>query len=191
MKKRSLMRFNEHSDLAGQHAFLSASKYHWINYDDERLEEVWNSAQAARRGTELHAFAHEAIRLGIKLPRSPKTLNAYVNDAIGYRMLTEQILFYSPNCYGTADSIIFNRDVLRIHDLKTGLIAGSMNQLKVYAALFCLEYGFKPGNIEIILRIYQNDEVLEDLNDVDTIAHIMSKIIVFDQRIMDFQQIKG
>lgn len=185
------MRFNEHSDLAGQHAFLSASKYHWINYDDERLEEVWHSAQAARRGTELHAFAHEAIRLGIRLPRSSKTLNAYVNDAIGHRMLTEQILFYSTNCYGTADSIIFNRDVLRIHDLKTGLIAGSMNQLKIYAALFCLEYGFKPGNIEIILRIYQNDEVLEDLNDVDTIAHIMSKIIVFDQRIMDFQQIKG
>ena len=133
------MRFNEHSDLAGQHAFLSASNYHWINYDDERLEERWRNAQAARRGTELHAFAHEAIRLGIKLPRSSKTLNAYVNDAIGYRMVTEQILYFSDNCYGTADSMMFARDVLRIHDLKTGLIAGSMHQLEIYAALFCLE----------------------------------------------------
>lgn len=185
------MRFNEHLDLAGQHAFLSASKYHWINYDDDRLEEVWRNAQAARRGTELHAFAHEAVRLGIRLARSSKTLNAYVNDAIGYRMLTEQILFYSPNCYGTADSIVFNKDTLRIHDLKTGLIAGNMHQLEVYAALFCLEYGFKPGLIKIILRIYQNDEVLESEPDVDAIAHIMSKIIVFDQRIMDFQQLKG
>jgi len=31
------MQFNEHSNLIGQHAFLSASKYHWIGYDDERL----------------------------------------------------------------------------------------------------------------------------------------------------------
>jgi hypothetical protein len=189
------VRFNEHSDLAGQHAFLSASKYHWVNYDDDRLEEVWTNAQAARRGTELHAFAHEAIRLGIRLPRSAKTLNAYVNDAIGFRMLTEQILFYSQNCYGTADAIAFRPefkvDTLRIHDLKTGLIAGSMTQLKIYAALFCLEYAFKPGLIKIILRIYQNDEVLEEEPDVDEIAHIMSKIIVFDQRIMDFQQTKG
>lgn len=185
------MRFNDHSDLAGQHAFLSASKYHWINYDDERLEATWRNAQAARRGTELHAFAHEAIRLGIKLPRTSKTLNAYVNDAIGFHMIPEQILYYSPNCYGTADTLMFARDTLRIHDLKTGLIAGSIHQLEVYAALFCLEYGFKPGLIEIILRIYQGDEVLEDRPDVDTIAHIMSKIIVFDQRIMDFQQLKG
>ena len=31
------MNFNKHSDLEGCHAFLSASKYHWINYDDEKL----------------------------------------------------------------------------------------------------------------------------------------------------------
>src|SRR5690242_16828654 len=194
------MRFNEHSDLAGQHAFLSASGYHWINYDDERLAERWISAQAARRGTELHAFAHEAIRLGIRLPRSSKTLNAYVNDAIGYQMVCEQPLYFSPNCFGTpdtmafgrnADTRVFGRETLRIHDLKTGVIAGSMHQLEIYAALFCLEYGFKPGNIEMILRIYQNDEVLESQADVDTIAHIMSKIIVFDQRIADIQHIKG
>jgi hypothetical protein len=167
----------------GQHAFLSASKYHWINYDTEKLTETWINSQAAKRGVELHAFAHEAIRLGIKLPRSTKTLNMYVNDAIGFRMATEQVLFYSPNCYGTADTISFARDVLRVHDLKTGVIDGSMHQLEIYAALFCLEYALKPGRIGMELRIYQHDEVVEFSPGVDVIAHLMSKIIVFDQHI--------
>jgi hypothetical protein len=175
--------FNTHSHLAGQHAFLGPSKYHWINYDPEKLDEVFLNSQAAARGVELHAFAHNAIRLGIKLPRSDKTLNAYVNDAIGFRMVPEQILYYSENCFGTADTIMFRRNVLRIHDLKTGVIAGSMHQVEIYAALFCLEYGYKPGEIEIELRIYQDDEVLVSNPEVDIIAHIMSKIVVFDRRI--------
>jgi hypothetical protein len=185
---RSCVNFNEHSDLVGQHAFLSASNYHWVNYDAEKLAVVWHNAQAARRGTELHAFAHEAIRLGIKLPRTRQTLNMYVNDAIGYRMSTEQVLYYSPNCYGHADSISFTRNLLRIHDLKTGTVQkGSMRQLDIYAALFCLEYGIKPGEIEMELRIYQDDDVIVSSADIDVIAHIMSKIIVFDQYITDFQ----
>jgi uncharacterized protein DUF2800 len=175
--------FNTHSHLAGQHAFLGPSKYHWINYDPEKLDEVFLNSQAAARGVQLHAFAHEAIRLGIKLPRSDKTLNSYVNDAIGFRMVPEQILYYSENCFGTADTIMFRRNVLRIHDLKTGVVSGSMHQVEIYAALFCLEYGFKPGEIEIELRIYQDDEVLVSNPEVDIIAHIMSKIVVFDRRI--------
>jgi hypothetical protein len=182
------MIFNSHSDLAGQHAFLSASKYHWINYDAGKLAEVYHNTQAAKRGSELHAFAHNAVRLGIKLPRSSKTLNMYVNDAIGYRMATEQVLFYSPNCYGTTDAISFSRDLLRIHDLKTGVIDGSIHQLEIYAALYCLEYGAKPGEIEIELRIYQNDEVDVVFPETDVIAHIMSKIIVFDQQIENLRQ---
>jgi hypothetical protein len=188
MRRAFSMHFNEHSDLAGQHAFLSASKYHWINYDPEKLAEVWVNAQAARRGIELHAFAHEAIRLGIKLPRAQKTLNMYVNDAIGYRMRTEQTLYYSPNCYGTADSISFIKRLLRIHDLKTGLVQpGSMHQLEIYASLFCLEYGVKPGEIDIELRIYQDDEIRISTPGVDVIAHIMSKIIVFDEYLEGFK----
>lgn len=177
------MLFNTHSPFAGQHAFLSASNYHWLNYDADKLAQVWVNSQAAKRGTELHAFAHEAIRLGIKLPRNNKTLNAYVNDGIGYRMTTEQVLLYSANCFGTADTISFSNDLLRVHDLKTGLIPGSVNQPRIYAALFCLEYNFKPGEIGMELRIYQNDEVLVEQPDVDIIAHIMSKIITFDQQI--------
>lgn len=177
------MIFNTHSNLIGQHAFLSASKYHWINYDDEKIDLVYIANLAARRGTELHEFAHEAIRLGIKLPKTPKTLHLYVNDAIGYRMTSEQVLYYSDNCFGTADSIAFRRNKLRIHDLKTGVTQTSEKQLEVYAALFCLEYRMRPFEIEIELRIYQSDEVRIYEADPDVITHIMDKIITFDKRI--------
>ena len=181
------MRFNKHSDLVGLHAFLSASKYHWVNYDDEKLARVYTTAMAAQRGTELHALAHDLIRLGVKLPRTTKTLNMYVNDALGFRMTPEQVLFYSPNCFGTADAISFRRNVLRISDLKTGVTPSSEHQLEVYAALFCLEYGFKPFEIEIELRIYQNDEVRIYEADPDLITHIMDKIVTFDKRINELR----
>lgn len=177
------MRFNVHSDLEGKHAFLSASKYSWIHYDNEKLVTVYRSALAAMKGTQLHEFAHHAVRLGIKLPRSPKTLNLYINDAIGYRMNTEQVLFYSDNCFGTADAISFRQDFLRIHDLKTGVSPTSFNQLEVYAALFCLEYQIKPSMIEIELRIYQEDETIILVPDLEDIVQIMDKIVTFDKYI--------
>lgn len=175
------MNFNNHSKLTGQHAFLGASKYHWINYDGEKLADAYNKFLAAARGTELHEFAATCIRLNQKLPRSRKTLNAYVNDAIGFKMTPEQVLFYSENCFGTADAISFNDGFLRIHDLKTGATPTHMEQLQVYAALFCLEYKQKPGNIDIELRIYQNDDVAVYNPEADDILPIMDKIIAFDK----------
>jgi len=177
------MQFNTHTNLIGQHAFLSASKYHWVNYDEEKIDRVFIASVAARHGTELHEFAHEAIRLGIRLPKTAKTIHLYVNDGIGFRMSSEQVLYFSDNCFGTADTIGFRRNKLRIHDLKTGVTQTSEHQLEVYAALFCLEYHVKPFDIEIELRIYQNDEIRIYEADPDVIAHIMSKIKVFDKRI--------
>lgn len=177
------MIFNTHSQLAGQHAFLSASKYHWINYDEEKLDRAYTAAMAAARGDRLHALAHFLIREGVNLPKTNKTLNLYVNDAIGFRMIPEQILFYSPNAFGTADVIQFRRRKLRIHDLKTGVSPTSEHQLEVYAALFCLEYKFNPFDIEIELRIYQSDEVRIYEADPDVIMHICDKIVTFDKRI--------
>ena len=178
------MLFNTHSGLTGTHAFLSPSNYHWINYDEDKLDRMFTVAMAARRGTDLHAFAHEAIRLGIKLPTRKTTMNLYVNDGIGYRMTCEQVLFYSVNCYGSADTIAFRRNILRIHDLKTGVIEASVHQLEVYAALFCLEYKVNPFHIQVELRIYQNDEVRVYDGDPDAITHIMDRIITFDKRIV-------
>jgi hypothetical protein len=177
------MLFNKHSELAGRHAFLSASKYHWSQYDDEKLDRVYVATMAAQRGTEIHDFAHQAIRLGIKMPQSRKTLHMYVNDALGYRMTPEQTLYYSENSFGTADTISYRRNLLRIHDLKTGVTLTSERQLEIYAALFCLEYRIKPFEITTELRIYQNDDVRVYDADPDVIAHIMDKIVSFDKRI--------
>lgn len=177
------MRFNDHSKLAGTHAFLSPSNYHWVNYDEQKLDATVFSSLAARRGSDLHDLAQKLIRLGVKLPKTTETLNMYVNDALGFRMTPEQMLFYSPNCYGQADSISFNKNKLRIHDLKNGIIRAKVTQLEIYAALFCLEYGVKPLDIEIELRIYQNDSVEIFDGDPLTITRIMDQIIVFDRRI--------
>ena len=175
------MNFNKHSNLEGQHAFLGASKYHWINYSEDKVAESYSRFLATQKGTQLHEFAAQCIRLGQKLPKSKKTLNAYVNDAIGFKMTPEQILFYSDNCFGTADAIAFRGDLLRIHDLKTGAIPAHMEQLEVYAALFCLEYKVKPADIRMELRLYQSDDVLVGNPTVEDIAPIMDKIITFDR----------
>jgi hypothetical protein len=162
---------------------LSPSDYHWVNYDEEKLDRVFFTRQAAKRGAELHLFAQDAIRLGIRLPEVEKTLNLYVNDAIGFRMTPEQILYYTTNCYGTADAIGFRRNTLRIHDLKTGTTPSSMTQLEIYVALFCLEYKMRPYEFETELRIYQNDAVVTHVPDPDAIFHIMDRIVFFDKRI--------
>lgn len=183
--------FNRHPNLEGQHAFLSASNYHWINYSEDKVEETYSRWRAAQKGTKLHAFAADCIRLGQKLPRSKQTLNMYVNDAIGFKMTPEQILYYSPNCFGTADAIIFRNDFLRIHDLKTGETPAKMEQLMIYAALFCLEYGIKPSEIGMELRIYQNDEVLCHNATVEDIFPIMDRIITFDKIINRMREQEG
>jgi hypothetical protein len=177
------MIFNSHSDLSERHAFLSPSSYHWLNYDDQKLEARFIAALAAKRGTDLHALAHEAIRLGIKLAKTNKALSTYVNDAIGFKMSCEQPLYYSENCFGTADTICFRNNKLRIHDLKTGAIPASEHQLEVYAALFCLEYGMDPFSIDIELRIYQRDDIRAFCPFPEMINAIMMKIIDFDQQI--------
>lgn len=181
------MNFNRHSDLEGKHAFLSASKYHWINYDNEKLALMFQNYMAAQRGTELHEHAKRCIQLGTKLMKSKKTLNMFVNDAIGFQMTPEQPLYYSPNCFGTADAICFRNNVLRIHDLKTGVTATHIEQLLIYAALFCLEYDVKPMDIQIVLRIYQNDEVYEESPDPELIQEIMDKIVYFDKELSRLQ----
>lgn len=182
------MIFNKHSRLEGAHAFLSPSSYHWVNYDSEKLSERFLTAMAAKRGTELHEFAHDAIRLGIKLPKNKNTMNLFVNDALGFRMETEQVLYYSDNCFGTADAISFRRNKLRIHDLKTGVHPASMKQLEVYAAIFCLEYDYKPFDIEMELRIYQSDEVQVHIPEPEEISRIMGQIISMDKLLNELKE---
>lgn len=177
------MNFNEHYDLRGQHAFLSASKYHWVNYDEDKISSAYSKYLATEKGTKLHELASQLIDMKIKLPKTKNSFNMYVNDAIGFRMKTEQPLVYSINAFGTADSICFREKILRIHDLKTGVSPVSMVQLEIYSAYFCLEYKQKPEQIEMELRLYQNGEILIHQPDPKYIREIMNKIVLFDQRI--------
>lgn len=177
------MNFNRHSDLIGQHAYLSASKHHWVNYDDSKITSSYLRFLATQRGTELHEFANRCIELKQRLPKSRKSLNAFVNDAIGYRMKSEQPLFYSSNAFGTTDAICFRDNLLRIHDLKTGVSPVSMVQLEIYAALFCLEYSVDPRTINMELRIYQSDEIVVHKPEGEDIYRIMQKIVSFDKKL--------
>lgn len=182
------MKFLKHYDLRGKHAPFSASSYHWINYDISKLKAVYKKMLAKERGTLLHNFACSCIRLRQKLPRSKISLNSYVNDAIGYRMTPEQPLYYSENFFGTTDAISFDGKLLRIHDLKTGEVPANMAQLRVYAALFCLEYVMNPNDIQMELRIYQNGEVTIENPDPNDISEIMKKIKEFDEAIKELKQ---
>ena len=200
------MIFNSHSNLAGQHAFLGASKFYWLNYDDEILVTRYKQQYAAQMGTVLHKLASDCIKNGIRLSKSAdrhlilielmrnniplefvdvptilETIVPFVNDAIGFKMTSEQILYYSENCFGTADTISFRDKVLRIHDYKSGGTPAHMEQLLIYAALFCLEYKVSPYDIiETELRIYQNGEILYHKPEGDEIKAITKRIIDSD-----------
>ena len=182
------MNFNMHSNLEGLHAPFGASKSAWLRYDDRKAIDAFQNLKAKEMGTRLHAWAKETIDLGIKQPRSKKTIYAYINDAIGFKMSTEVVLYYSNRFFGTADAICFRNKTLRIHDLKTGKIPAKIEQLEIYAALFCLEYKVKPGDIDIELRIYQNDEILYHRPTAEDILPIMDTIVHLDKLLEKIDQ---
>lgn len=180
------MIWKDYSSKQNTHAFLSASRYHWLRYSPDKLETVYKNHLRTKLGTEYHKLAADLIRLAIRLSNSSASFNSFVNDAIGFKMVPEQVLYYSENCYGTADAIGYYNGVLRIHDLKTGLIPGSMDQVLIYAALFCLDYKETPS--EIVLRIYQNEEILEYEPTIDDVNDVMERIIVSDKIIEKIKQ---
>lgn len=174
------MIWHDHWELRGKHAFLSGSNYHWLNYDVEKLEQVYINLKKKEEGTRLHDFASRAIKDKIKLAPMKKALHLFVNDAIGFGMESEMELKFSDNCFGTADAISFKDGVLRIHDLKTGMSKASFRQLDVYTAMFCLEYRHTPHSIDIIHRIYQGRDFMETSPNPDDILEIMELMIEFD-----------
>ncbi len=195
------MIFEQHKELRGKHATLTPSQPFWLRYSEEQLYQKYVSGYAQIMGTSLHELAETLIFNNLKLKKGDKltvishllsdgiprnvididriypNFMLYVNDAIGYRLSPEQILYYSPYCFGTADAISFRNNFLRIHDLKTGTSPAKMEQLMVYAALFCLEYKVKPGEIETELRLYQNGEIIHHEPTADDILPIMDCII--------------
>ena len=181
------MIWNNHS-TSHRHAFLSPSSYHWLKYDAEKLITKYANHKAAAMGTKIHSFAETCIQMNQRLPMNSKTLNMFVNDSIGYRMDPEVMLFYSDNCFGTADAVSFSSGRLRIFDLKTGVTPASPNQILVYAALFCLEYGERPSELELDLRIYQLDEVFKLKIPHEDITKAMAVIIAHNKLLMSLQE---
>ena len=207
------MNWNRHTNLEGTHAFLSASKYSWLNKSDDDLIESYKNSFATSIGTMLHAYAADSIRFrerlrktdarGVKfdlmrrgvpeyaidIQRVFPTLMTYVNDAIGFQMDPEILLYYSDLCYGTADSIQVDGNILRIHDLKTGMTEAKMDQLLIYAAIFYLEYGYKPEKMQTQLRIYQMDEVVVHEPEVDDIREVMDRIVDKDRVLQRLKEV--
>jgi hypothetical protein len=165
-------------NIAGKHALLSPSAYHWLDYDEDKLRRVFFQQQQTRRGNDLHDYAQRAITLGIRQADNGSTLSSYINDCIGFRMTPEFPLYYSDVCFGTSDAVGFSSKlVLRVADLKTGITETSMKQPMIYAAIFCLQFEYSPLDLsEINLRIYQNNEIRELIADPVDILMTMDKI---------------
>ena len=203
------MTLNKHFDLEGKHAMLSASSWRWINDDTESLTKRICSQYSQSMGTLLHDIAYKHIKYRMKMNKYDKknvmlellskgipglvidtidfdgmfdNLMTYINDGIGFKMEPEVVLRYSNNFFGTTDAINYSEKekFLRIHDYKSGVLPAHMEQLMIYAALFCLEYRIKPSTIQIELRIYQNNEIVYHNPSADEIVPIMDKIVTFD-----------
>jgi hypothetical protein len=199
------MNFNKHFQLEGKHALLSASSWRWLYDDEESLIKRIRSQYSTDIGTILHNVAYKHIKYQIKMNKYDKknvmlellsngipgyvvdaldfdsmyeNLMTYVNDCVGFRMKPEVVLYYSNNFFGTADAIKFDEKekFLRIHDYKSGVTPAHMEQLLIYAALFCLEYRIKPSEIEVELRIYQNNQIVVHNPAPDEITNVMRTI---------------
>lgn len=187
------MIWKDYSRLKGTHAFMSPSRYSWVNMDLEKIIFSKSRSYATQIGTLLHSYAAMNIEAKWRINKSDKrdvvrylvvenkvpvraveteigrmflNLMLYVNDCIGYNMDPEVLLYFSKECYGTTDAISWddkNKD-LKIFDLKTGVTPANLKQLEIYAALFCLDYNIKPSQINSIeLRLYQNAEIVGEM----------------------------
>jgi len=187
------MDWKDYSKLTNSHAFLSPSRYHWLNYDNEKLLDTFRNHKRAALGTRLHALAAQLIDLARRQPQTAEAFNAFVNDAIGFGMRPEVLLYYSPRCYGTADTISHDNGVLRIHDLKTGATPvppGATKQLLIYAALFCLDYKIDPIDLSgVHLRIYQNEEILEFDPSEQELLRTTRRIVEADKMLKEAEEL--
>lgn len=128
--------------------------------------------------SKLSAYGMKLLSHVGTLPKEVfETARMYVNDGIQFRMTVEQPLVYSEFIYGTADTIAFRDNLLRISDYKSGDHPASMEQVMSYAALFFLEYTIKPRDVKTELRIYQGGEINYVEPETDEIEDVMAAII--------------
>jgi hypothetical protein len=202
--------FRRHSELEGRHAILSPSSWRWINDDIESLTKRICSQYLSTIGTILHDVARKHIKHRIKLNKYDKknvmlelveqgippmvidTINfdvmyenfmKYVNDSIAFKMTPEVVLRVSNYLYGTTDAIKYDEEIrfLRIHDYKSGTTPAHIEQVIIYAAYFCLEYGIKPSSLSgCELRIYQAPEPIIYEPTAEELVHTIETVIMCD-----------
>lgn len=172
------------------HSIFPASNYHWVNYPIEKMMTVYNRKTNAELGSKMHQMAAMLIELRQPLPDVQKTLNMYVNDAILFGMYPEKQIRFSEEFRGTCDAMVVDEnDILRIHDLKTGETKTSIVQLEIYTAFLCLELNCLPSDFrDIVLRIYQNNDITEKRVGEDEILPIMDKVVVVDKLIRKMKE---
>ena len=192
---------------------MSASKYSWLSKTNEEIVQSYTNSFSQAIGTLSHAFAADYIRFREKLKKGDSrtlkmdlmrkgipeyaidiraffpTVMQYVNDSIDFMMDPEVLLYYSDLCFGTADAIQLSNGILRIHDLKTGSTVAKIDQLKIYAALFYLEYGQKPERLRTELRIYQSDDIIVHEPEVDEIREVMDQIVEKDRVLQKLKEV--
>ena len=184
-----MVQWNDHWRLEGKHAFLSPSNYAWQRYDEEKAKAVYINNTRKERGALEHDLASRMIKARKRAADTDQAFDLFVNHAIADRMKSEQVVYYSDICFGTADAIKYDEDTetLYISDLKTGVSKASFEQLYAYAALFCLEYGCNPDKTTFILRIYQGvgyeEEYLQGKKDVAYIKSLMKTIVKLDKAV--------
>lgn len=137
------------------------------------------TSPAAERGTAIHAAAAAAIIAGA----APKTVFAnygldedaqkevqfyvdYVLSLVSERAVygvEEQVVYESRNCVlsGIVDFYIYDGDVLRVVDLKTGAheVQADNDQLKCYAIALLKKYEFEISRVMLV--IVQRGEIRE------------------------------
>lgn len=117
----------------------------------------------------------------------------FICDSIGFRMESEQKLSVSKIIEGTADAVRYypKENLLRVSDLKTGSRPAKIEQVFVYAALYCYENRLDPLKTNFETRIYQNGEVYIEHPSGDVISNALNISLHLDEVVEKFRRGEG
>lgn len=121
------------------------------------------------------------------------SVKMFVCDSIGFRMESEQKLSVSKVIEGTADAVRFypKDNLLRISDLKTGSRPAKIEQVFIYAALYCYENRLDPLKTNFEARIYQNGEIYIEQPTGEEIKSLLNTILHINEVVSKFERGEG
>lgn len=108
-------------------------------------------------------------------------------------MESEQKLSVSKVIEGTADAVRFypKDNLLRISDLKTGSRPAKIEQVFIYAALYCYENRLDPLKTNFEARIYQNGEIYIEQPTGEEIKSLLNTILHINEVVSKFERGEG